>query len=172
MKKIIFTILFALVAFMASAQAEEAGETVQLMFVQNAHSVEFSDGKLTLKGVSPTTIYFADRPKREVGHMSTTHFLEEWNKGKDSFAEDPPNAALSIFHKDTITDVIVVLRNPRLKGHDLTYDVRVLDGEMPATGSESSLFIDPLGRPASPTSVAGVHRRERRRHRRHAVHRW
>ena len=32
-----------------------------------------------------------------------------------------------------------------------------------AAGGASSLFIDVIGRPATPLSVAGVHRRERRR---------
>jgi len=35
------------------------------------------------------------------------------------------------------------------------------DGEMPA-GGEAALFIDIIGRPLSPVSVAGVHRRDRR----------
>jgi penicillin V acylase-like amidase (Ntn superfamily) len=38
-------------------------------------------------------------------------------------------------------------------------DVKILDGEMPASGGPSSLFIDTIGRPLSPVSVAGVHRR-------------
>jgi hypothetical protein len=68
-----------------------------------------------------------------------------------------------MFHEEKITDVVVTLLNPRLDGQNLTYDVRILDGDMPASGGESSLFIDPVGRPMSPGSVAGVHRRERRR---------
>jgi len=41
--------------------------------------------------------------------------------------------------------------------------VDILDGEMPASGSASSLFIDMIYHPATPVSVAGVHRRTRRR---------
>jgi hypothetical protein len=163
MKKILTAIFIVLIASAALVQAEE----IQVMFVQNAHGVTFNNGILTLKRVGPTTIFFADRPKREVGHITTQHFLKDWDKGKNSFAADPPNAVLSIFDEDKITDVVVVLSKPHLKGHDLTYTVRILDGEMPASGGESSLFIDPVGRPASPTSAAGVHRRHERRH---AVH--
>ena len=166
MKRILLLILI-LIASITSVQAEKTKDqeqSVQLMFVQTAHSVAFNNGTLTLKGVAPTTLFFADRPKREVGHMTMKDFLKDWDKGKNSFATDPPNAVLSIFDKDKITDVVIVLSKPRLKDQNLSYDVSILDGEMPAAGGESSLFIDPLGMPRTPTSRAGVHRRERRRH--------
>jgi hypothetical protein len=53
--------------------------------------------------------------------------------------------------------------NPRLTGEDLTYDVDVLDGDLPNQTGPCSLFIDPIGRPLSPVSVMGVRRRQRRR---------
>jgi len=166
MKRILLLILI-LIASITSAQAEQtknAEQSVMFMFVQTAHNVSFNNGTLTLKGVAPTTLFFADRPKREVGHMTMKDFLKDWNEGKDNFATDPPNAVLSIFDKDKITDVVIVLSKPRLKDQNLSYDVSILDGEMPAAGGESSLFIDPRGMPRTPTSRAGVHRRERRRH--------
>ena len=60
-------------------------------------------------------------------------------------------------------DVVVVLRNPRLDGADLVYDVDVLDGKKTASGKASALFIDVIGRPLTPLSVAGVARRSARR---------
>jgi len=56
--------------------------------------------------------------------------------------------------------------DPQLDGDTLTYKVNVLDGTSPATAGPCSLFIDPIGRPLSPMSVAGVRRRERRHDRR------
>jgi hypothetical protein len=41
--------------------------------------------------------------------------------------------------------------------------VDILDGEMPACGGASSLFVDMIDHSATPGSVAGVHRRDRRR---------
>lgn len=67
-------------------------------------------------------------------------------------------------------DVGLVLKNPRLAGGALIYDVKILAEEEPIPSGPVSLFIDPLGRPLSPTSVAGVHRRHRRRHRKRARH--
>ncbi|OEU65846.1 MAG: hypothetical protein BA867_05320 [Desulfobacterales bacterium S5133MH16] len=156
----------------ATDQAQDNLEEVQLLFVQNSDDVVLEKGKMTLKGISPTTIFFSDRPKRIAGHMATEEFVVDWKegKGKNSFVDDPPNSTLSIFGKDEIVDIVMELKNPRLKGNDLIYDISVLEEDHPITSGPCSLFIDPVGRPLSPTSVAGVHRRHRRRaRRRHEV---
>lgn len=139
---------------------------IEALFVQNAHSMSYDDGRLTLTGLAPTTLFFSDRPDRVTGHITSHEFVSSWDKGDDSFASNPPNAALSIFHEDSVSDVVVELTDPILSGHDLSYAVEILDGDMPAEGGPSSLFIDVIGRPLSPMSVAGVARREDRRDRR------
>ena len=146
-----------------AAKTEEAAKQADFLFVQNAQSIHYADGKLTLKGVSPTTIMFSDRPERIAGHMATARFVPFWSKGKDSFLADPPNATLSIVNEDQVNDVVVVLRDPDLKGDELSYHVRVLEGEMPAKGGPVSLFIDIIGMPLTPLSYAGVARRTYRR---------
>ena len=128
----------------------------------------YEDGQLTLNGIGPTTLYFSDRPQRITGHISTDEFFDTWGEGDESFAEDPPNAVLSIFSEDEVNDIVVVLKNPALDGDQMSYQVDILDGEMPASGGASSLFIDMIGRPLTPVSVAGVRRRGRRRGRRRA----
>ena len=144
---------------------------VQMLFVQNAKDVVMKDGRLTLIGVSPTTIFFSDRPKRIAGHMSTEDFVLDWQKGtsKESFHTDPPNGALSVLAANEIVDIVVELKNPRLAGGDLVYDTNVLEQDEPIPSGPVSLFIDPVGRPLSPGSVAGVRRRTRRRTRRRAA---
>ena len=62
---------------------------------------------------------------------------------------------------------MTVIRHPRMEGTSLSYDIEVLEGTMPAHAKGGvTLFIDPFGRPLSPVSAAGVHRRGRRRERR------
>jgi hypothetical protein len=135
----------------------------QLLFVQNAHGVEVGGGgkTLTLKGLSPTTLFFSDRPVRIAGHYLTAEYLQFWKAGPDSFLKDPPNATLSVFEKDKneLSDVVVTLRNPRVSGNDLTYDITVISGTMPKTSGPASLFIDIIGLPFTPLSFAGVARR-------------
>jgi hypothetical protein len=170
-KKIIILVAAALaLCLFATAQAaEEKGEMAELLFVQNSHDVSLEKGKLTLKKIGPTTIFFTDRPQRTAGHMTTKEFVDEWSEGGKSFAADPPNASLSIFGQDEIVDIVVTLKNPRFEGENLIYDIAVLEEDVGPISGESSLFIDPIGRPLSPVSVAGVHRRHRRRVRRHVV---
>jgi hypothetical protein len=141
---------------------------VEEMFVQVARGASASDGTLTLNGISPSTLYFSDRPERVVGHMTTSAFVDDWAIGPNSFAEDPPNAVLSFTEPDADapSDVVVVLHDPQMASTDLGYSVEVLDGELPMTAGPCTLFIDPLGRPLSPVSIAGVRRRDRRRERR------
>ena len=95
--------------------------------------------------------------------MLTARFVPFWKEGKDSFLSDPPNATLSVFDENKVKDVVVVLRDPELKGDELSYTVRVLEGKMPAKGGPASLFIDIIGMPLTPMSYAGAARRGYRR---------
>jgi hypothetical protein len=72
----------------------QGGEQIEALFVQSATSMTYdkTSGKIVLRGVSPATIVFSDRPKRLAGHMDTKEFVPFWSEGKDSFAKDPPNA--------------------------------------------------------------------------------
>ena len=149
-----------------SVQTKEGqGETIMAdwLFVQNSTSVTYANGMLTLKGVNPVTVMFTDRPVRAAEHMMTKDFIPFWNEGKDSFQKDPPNAALSLLEHEEMIDVVVTLHDPVLKGDDLTYRVEIIDGEIPASATHASLFIDVIGRPLTPVSAAGVRRRTRRR---------
>jgi hypothetical protein len=150
------------------ADLDAGAKEIEALYVQSAQGMAYEDGQLTLQGIGPTTIIFSDRPDRITGHVPSQEFFDSWDEGDDSFADDPPNAVLSIFTEDEIHDVVVVLSEPALDGDQMSYMVDILDGEMPASGGPSSLFIDMIGRPMSPVSVAGCHRRGRRRGRRRA----
>lgn len=122
----------------------------QLLFVQTARGVSYGDGRLTLHDVAPTTLFFTDRPQRLAGHVATPRFLADWDRGRDNFAADPPNATLSVFGGRAVSDSVVELSRPRLRGRDLVYDVRLLAGAPPRRGGAASLFIDPVGRLGAP----------------------
>lgn len=165
---------FALAAFLASAalphaaRAEDApsgAKQADFLFVQSAASMSFDQAtsRLTLHGVSPATVFFTDRPERIAGSMKTSAFVPFWSTGKDSFLSDPPNADISILEGDSLRQVVAVLEAPALAGSDLTYTVKVLEGELPAKGADVSVFIDVIGMPLTPISYAGVARRSYRR---------
>ena len=144
---------------------EEQLEEMEALFVQTSASMSSDGQTLTLKGVSPSTLYFADRPNREVGHLPSQLFVANWGDGSNSFAQNPPNAVLSFAEPgDRPPDEAVVeISDPHLDGDTLSYAITVLEGTVPITTGPCALFIDPLGCPLSPVSVAGMHRRDRRR---------
>ena len=149
----------------AAQTSQEQAKQADFLFVQTAKSMSFdkSTNKLTLEGVSSTTLFFSDRPERIAGNMKTTAFVPFWSTGKDSFLKDPPNADVSIVEGDKLRQVVVVLQAPELKDDNLTYTVKVLQGDMPAKGADVSVFIDIIGMPLTPFSYAGVARRSYRR---------
>ena len=139
------------------------------MFVQTAAGMDSDGGTLTLRGITPSTLYFSDRPQRVVGHMTTADFVDLWAIGDNSFESDPPNAVLAFLEPGATVpdDAVVVIKEPTVNGAgDLTYSIEVLEGTVPAHTGPVTLFIDPFGRPLSPVSVCGMRRRERRRDRR------
>ncbi|MBL7175739.1 MAG: SHOCT domain-containing protein [Desulfobacteraceae bacterium] len=130
------------------AKTPKTTQELDLLFVQNATSGTFDGKTLTLKGVGPT-IFFTDRPNRVEGHLRTEVLIEEWGKGADSLAADPPNAALSILDENAVKSIVVELFDPILAGTTLSYRVKVLQGKIPPTFKMASLFIDHLRRPGA-----------------------
>jgi hypothetical protein len=145
------------------AKSTIKAEMVPSLFVMNARGASLQGQTLTLTGISPNSIVFADRPVRAAGHLLTAHLLEEWSAG--SFAKDPPNATVSVLSKagDSVHDAVVELRDPHLDGDKLTFDVRVLEGDLVGADGPASVFVDIIGLPFTPLSVAGVARRSARR---------
>jgi hypothetical protein len=126
-------------------RADQPSTKVELLFVQNAASGNFDGRTLTLKGVGPT-LFFSDRPERIAGQVRTSDFVGHWTKGADNFSANPPNATLSIFGAKEVSSIVVVLTNPKLDRNTLSYTVKILEGKLPGSFKESSLFIDILGR--------------------------
>ncbi|HYD06368.1 MAG TPA: hypothetical protein VEC60_11615, partial [Reyranella sp.] len=105
---------------------------------------------LTLEGVSPNAIVFADRPIRAAGHALTAHLLEEWSaQAPDSFAKDPPNATVSVLDKakGQVADMVVVLKAPKLEGDRLTFEVTPIEGSLGQADGPATVFIDIINLP-------------------------
>jgi hypothetical protein len=119
-------------------------EMVPSLIVMNAQGASLQGGTLTLNGIAPSTIVFADRPVRAAGHMLTAHLVEGWGKGGEGFAKDPPNATVSVFSKGdaTVKDAVVVLKSPKLMGDQLTFAAQVLEGDLASADGPASVFID------------------------------
>jgi len=138
---------------------------IELLFIQSSTSGTFEqrDGQkiLTLVGISPATVYFSDRPYRITGFEDTESFVGLWsNNDADSFASDPPNAALEMHDSnDEQSEIFIIeLTNPIYdpKAETLQYTIEILaeasdglthyndrnDSKIPATFDDAVLFID------------------------------
>jgi hypothetical protein len=111
---------------------------------------------LTLEGHTGQTIYFSDRPAREVGAVPTADFLE----GLGFSAENPPNAALVAEFERGQGVVVLELIQPAWDAETgtLVYGAEVLEGyqgenltpvlaeqvaaRLPTTFGPAALFID------------------------------
>ena len=133
---------------------EKTLEDIEALFAQTAHEMTTDGDRVTFHKLSPSTLYFSDRPQRVVGHLTTKQFVDEWDKGDNSFAEDPPNAVISFVEKgdETPEDAIVVLKDPQIDGDSLTYTVDMLEGSLPAEGRAG---VD-LHRSLRAAALAGV----------------
>jgi hypothetical protein len=135
-------------------------EIVPSLFVLNSRGATLQGDTLTLTGVMPHSIIFADRPVRSAGHELTSDVIADWGAGDDSFTKNPPNATVSVFSKDgSVKDAVVVLKNPKLDGDKLTFNVQTLEGDLNGGDGAAAVFIDIIGRPFTPMSFAGVARR-------------
>ncbi len=133
-------------SLLPASAAPAIEEKIEFLFVQNSVSGTFDGKTLTLKGIGPT-IFFSDRPQRLAGQVHTEEFVSHWGTSKDNnFSEDPPNATLSIFEEDKVSSAVIELREPKFAGDTLTYDVKILKGDLPNSFQASSLFIDIFGR--------------------------
>ena len=71
----------------------------------------------------------------------------EGGRRPNNFANDPPNATLSVYesgHSDN-TLTVVEISHPAMDGKDLVYRYKVIDGAMPKAAGPTALFIDWVG---------------------------
>jgi hypothetical protein len=143
-------LLLALAPGLAAAQSFPVPVSIEPApaydYIQQAASMTFDGETLTLSGLSPSTLYFSDRPYRESGQVDTQTFLSLWDDG-GSFADDAPNAALTVLSSPDTQPAVVTLNTAELDGGDLKYSVTVVSGDMPGSADDVALFVDRGSRP-------------------------
>lgn len=96
----IFAVMLTLAPGLVFAEnVIDDSKNAKYLFTLASKSGTFEGDILTLKGI-PLVVYFSDRPVRVAGHITLEKFVEIWDKGVDSFNEDPPDAELSIYDNE------------------------------------------------------------------------
>lgn len=152
---LIFVLSFCSLLFLITeVQSAKTTTNVSYLFVQTTDQGSFDGQKIILKGVSPQTVFFSDRPNRIAGHLKTSKFIKDWSKGKNSFKKDPPNVNISLLKGKKIENIVVNVSSPVLNGDTLTYDAKILMGKLPASFDAASLFFDIVMTGGGPGSSA------------------
>jgi len=134
-----------------AAQSTAASQKLEFMFVQTAEDLKVNPDQQTLRlvNVNQQTLYFTDRPQRIAGNLTMAAYLDEWTarEGADNFTNDPPNATLSVYEAGNPVNklAVVEISHPVIDGKDLVYSYKLIEGTMPNTGGQTSLFIDWIG---------------------------
>jgi hypothetical protein len=121
-------------------------QTETFIFIQEGSSGSFvndSSGNytLTMTDVVPYTIFFADRPARDVGFAPMDKFLKGFSFG----ASNPPNAAIILPEENETSDMVIVeLTKPQYNNttRTLTYTAR----QLKEYSFESGWFQDQLSK--------------------------
>ena len=130
----------------------EKEEALELLFVHTAKSAELKPifgapytHKFFLYDVSPTIIYFSDRPYRVSGLYNLTDFMQIWYLSQDNFSMDPPNVAIETYSEGIPVTIIAELSSPMYNPDTRTmvYNAKISSDEKIPTKLDSvALFID------------------------------
>ena len=108
---------------------------------ETAYSLELND-------VYDKTILFSDMPNRIVTSLSTSDFIKNWSVGEDSYAIDPPNAAIVVDEQEGKQDVAIVeLFNPVYNADTKTLKYEATPDnatmiELPEDFEQTTMIID------------------------------
>ena len=137
-----FTLLVISIAASAKTVIDDSVNPAYL-FTMASNSGTFDGDTLTLND-APMVVYFTDRPVRKSGHMSLDKFISMWDKGLDSFKEDPPAAQLSVYNEDRDKHDVFIISRPVLEGDTISFTIKELDevDDIPKSFGHATLFID------------------------------
>ena len=145
----IFFALSGFTAVVADCHSKKAKE--EWLFVITADRFELEGDTLTLYKKSDELIAFTDRPYRTQRHLTFQELANAWDKGENSFKDDPPNAYLtwedSSGDKATMRGIELILyevQSQAENGDKYTFKVRDWRNRGPqkVTGSGASMLVD------------------------------
>lgn len=116
-----------------------------VVLIQVAGSALAARHRLTLRDLSPTTIWWVQGAPGRIGHMSTGTFLDLWWDPRSRLAGSSLPAILGQADPEgqRQPDPNLLLRSPRISGSGIQYDLELLDGTLPGHTGACVLFLGP-----------------------------
>ena len=139
---LILALIFSLCGIVASVQnsVAEDSSNLEYLFVITGDSGTYKDGKLTLSG-APIVVFNYIGGTREVGHFLVGTFIEVWNKNSSTYSANPPSGTLSVLDEKGAGNAVIAVSNPTSTLNSITFNTKVLEGEVPASFNASSFFL-------------------------------
>ena len=123
------------------------------------NQLSFDGTTVTLSEVFPHVVMFADRPRHVADAVSLQVFVDGWTKGGDeSFRNDPPNAGFTVWADGAYQVSVMELSDPVYDGQKLSFKVKPVEGQLPKSGEQTSVFIDWCNQGNVLTASAGCFR--------------
>lgn len=139
------TVVAALASCIVSSAAwAEDQKPESFLIVELANSAQISDGVLTLDGVDGSVLAFSDRPYRDTKTLPLSAMIDNWSKGENDLASDPPNAALTGIVDGEEVGVVLELSGPKQTGEKLSSSVQQLAGPDVTELQNVALMIDDI----------------------------
>jgi len=116
-----------------------------LTFMQIARGMTYEGRTLALLDLSPTMPYVLGSPPTCLGHISTGAFLDLWTSDPGPSAGHPSRpSVLSLADPavSPLSDSLLLLTRPRIRGTGLCYSVIVLSGTLPAASGSCVLYVN------------------------------
>ncbi len=138
----ILAIFFSFCGVLVNAQDRviDDSKNPEYLFIITGDTGTFEGGKLTLNGAPIVTFNYLGAT-REVGHFLVDTFVEVWEKNSSAYNANPPSGTLSVLDKKGPGNAVIAVSNPVSNLNSITFDAKVLEGELPASFNASSLFL-------------------------------
>lgn len=140
--QIFFVALLGVLSSTAPLVAEEAQPS--WLFVQTGSNFTSEGNRITLP-YEREIFAFTDRPNRSHAYWNAHEMVHLWDLGKDSFAEDPPNAVLTWVDNGEVREAEIELISASVDnlGRAITYEFAAeSSAALPEFGTYASLFVD------------------------------
>lgn len=139
---LVLTIIFSFCCVLANAQNHviDDSKNLRYLFIITGDTGTFESGKLTLNG-APIVTFYDMAKQRSVGHFLVDTFVEMWEKDSSTYNTNPPSGTLSVLDEKGSGNAVIAVSSPVSTLNSITFDARVLEGELPASFNASSFFL-------------------------------
>jgi hypothetical protein len=139
----VLALVLSVCAILGAACYSAADDTdkPEYLFIITGDTGTYKDGSLTLTGVPIVSFNYLGAT-RETGHFLVGSFVEVWDKNSSVYKAEPPKGTLSVLDEKGGSNAVIQVLNPSSTLNTLTFDAKILEGNVPDSFYASTLFLE------------------------------